>query len=969
MIEKIKSNWLLIILVLYCLVPIVWYIGKGDVLINGLDTNFPLDPVVWFMRRLFVWNDVSSAGINFASSTAGIFFHLVQVIPFLLGVNLQFTQIISLMFWFSSLVFSAFYFSKKIFENNKVSQIVFVTIYVFNVYLFNSWENIKVANLAVVVTLPLFLGIFISYIKSEIKIHQFIFYTAIIGLVSSGSGINPAYFIVILGGIIIFGLVQNKLKILSLMVGVIYIVNLFWIVPTANHVLFSHNNASSLSDIGFTNWLDSLSEHTSLLNVIRLQGAWDWYALDDSGTPLYIPYANNYFKRFPFIAFSILLPALAIFGFLVKEEKLKKNKIYFGTMLLLGLFLASGTHAPTGVIYEFLTKKLPFFSFFRSPWYIFTPYLTLSIAALISYLFVIKKNIIKYFALILIIGNLIYVYPLITGKIYRPQKSDSFFVNFPSYVFEAGNWLNNDSNKGRVLSYPGDEIENFSWGYRGIESILNLLSTRETIFSGLNDSGSLSSRVIDSLYLALQRNQIQIAESIVAKLNISTIFVKNDQRSLWNVSPESLENYNSEVFGEWKFHQIPENKYLSKIYFPTRIFYGLPAEKIEKMNGVVLSRDLIVNLNDTIVAQIPDKNRVIGEITIAKNSQLEDFEAYQKNSQRQSLSFISRDPQQVDYIIEIINDGFYQPILENFRSENFGIDLSKGLTVLLDGVEYRWKVKENGDLTSFEDIKLSSGTHKVTVKLNNRNLLGNQSNVLGLSNREDKEKFLSFKIEPFTSAYPYLIEFDYRNIYGRRSIFIVEQKNDNTDFKFQTEGPPFSPEKIRYSFYFNPVYVTNSYLDVKPLILPTNKDDSLGTKIEFSNLAAYPIFTNNMYFLKVPEKELNTPTEITFQKTNPVKYKGQVLGSQGSHAIVFSENFSSDWNLKLFNLDGRPINYTPLHFSANLYANGWFIEDLIGDYKFEIYYKPQVVYNFSLMISIGAYVLIVGYYLWRKYKV
>lgn len=968
MIEKIKSNWLLIILVLYCLVPIVWYIGKGDVLINGLDTNFPLDPVVWFMRRLFVWNDVASGGINFSSSTAGMFFHLVQVIPFLLGVNLQFTQIISLIFWFSSLVFSAYYFSKKVFENNKVSQIVFVTIYVFNVYLFNSWENIKVANLAVVVTLPLFLGIFISYIKNEIKIHQFIFYTAIVGLVSSGSGINPAYFIVILGGIIIFGLVQNKLKILSLMVGIICIVNLFWIVPTANHFLFSHNNASSLSDIGFTNWLDSLSEHTSLLNVIRLQGAWDWYAFDDSGAPLYIPYAINYFKRFPFIAFSILLPALAIFGFLVKEEKLKKIKIYFGIILLLGLFLGSGTHAPTGVIYELLTRKLPFFSFFRSPWYIFTPYLTLSIAALISYVFLIKKNVIKYFALILIIGNLIYVYPLITGKIYRPQKPDSFFVKFPGYVFEAGNWLNSDSDGGRILSYPGDEIENFKWGYRGIESILNLLSTRETIFSGLNDSQLLSSKVIDSLYLALQRDQIQIAESIATKLNISTIFVKNDQRSLWNVSPESLENYSSEVFGEWKFYQIPKNKYLSKIYFPTRIFYGLPTEKIEKMIGSTLAKDLIVNSNDTIIAQIPDKNKVIGDITIAKNSQLEDFEAYQKNSQRQSLSFTSRDPQQVDYLFEVVNDGFYQPILESFRLDNFGIDLSKNLTVLLDGEEYRWKVKENGDITSFEDIKLSSGTHKVTVKLNNKNLLGNQNNVLGLSNREDKEKFLSFKIKPFTSAYPYLIEFDYKNIYGRRSIFIVEQKNDNTDFKFQTEGPPFSPERIRYSFYFNPVYVTNSYLDIKPLILPTNKDDSLGTKIEFSNLAVYPIFTNNMYFIKKSENQLNTPTEITFQKINPVKYKGQVLGSKGSHAIVFSENFSNDWNLKLFNLEGRQINYTPLHFSANLYANGWFIDDLIGDYEFEVFYKPQVVYNVFLTISIVTLILVWGCYLWKKYK-
>src|SRR3990167_10863375 len=125
MIKKIKQNWLIIILILFSLTPVIWFLGRGGVLINGSDTNFPLDPIICFKRRFFVWNDVANAGTNFASSTAGFFFHLIQVIPFSLGAPLQLTQMISLVFWFSLIIFSGFVFAKVIIPRNRLAQLVF----------------------------------------------------------------------------------------------------------------------------------------------------------------------------------------------------------------------------------------------------------------------------------------------------------------------------------------------------------------------------------------------------------------------------------------------------------------------------------------------------------------------------------------------------------------------------------------------------------------------------------------------------------------------------------------------------------------------------------------------------------------------------------------------------------------------------------------------------------------------------
>ena len=964
--KKISKNWPLLVLVLFSLTPLIWFLGRGGVLINGSDTNFPLDPIVWFSRRFFVWNAVASGGANFASSTAGLFFHLIQVIPFSLEISLQATQIVNLVFWFSLVVFSAFFFARAIVPQSKSAQLVFVTLYSYNVYLFNTWENIKVANLSVAVALPLFLAMLIWHKSKKISSAKLMLLTAVVGVITSGAGINPAYFLVIIGGLIIFALTQGGIKTLMRMLIVLFLVNSFWIVSTGNQLLFSQSRITQLSDIGFTNWLDSLSENTSLINIFRLQGAWDWYATDDAGAALYIPYANNFFHRLPFVVFSISLVALALGGFLIKSVKKDHLKVYFGLLLVGGLFLGAGSHPPTGTLYKFLTNHLPFFSFFRSPWYIFTPYVTLSLAGMTALLFASKNKILPYLASILIIGNLIYTYPLITGKIFRPGRNDSFFVKFPTYVFEAKNWLEKQSVEGRIASYPGDEIERFEWGYNGIESILNLFSSQETVFSNLNVVDAPISKLTQVFYSTLRRGQVGIAESLAAKLNIAKIFAKNDQSTLWGSLPSAVQNYNHAAFGPWIFYDLPANKTLPKIFSPQKVYFGEPREKLEEVIGFLTARDVLVDPRDTIVKQIPDVGEFTGEVILARNSQTDDHETYLKTASRQKQAFDERDLSKIVYTLNITEDGTYQPVIEDFLLDSFGISTEDGLEVTIDGEQKVWHGQGANGLLVFEPLEFIIGTHKIVIDLNNTNLLPDNQGILSLINREEKEKYLSFRIDPFQSLYPYLIEFDYRNIYGTQPVLKIEQKSQTTNFKFQMEAPPFSPEWTRFSLYFDPVPVKSSFLDLKPSAYP--RDNPLGTKLEYAKLAVYRVFINKMVFIKDPKVNLVIPEKITFEKISSVKYQGEVKNSQGSHIIIFSENYSPDWKITLKNVDGTPITYDPSHFSSNLYANSWFIDDIKGDYKFEIYYEPQSLHNVFLAISIATLAGAAGYYLWEKVK-
>ncbi len=1005
LIKRFFVFWSIIPFIFLGLTPIIWFWGKGNVLVNGIDTNFPLNPPMWLMRRFYVWTDFPNAGADFSSSTAGIFFHLIQVIPYKIGLTLQHVQIVSLIFWFALIVFSSYILAKTIFPKRFLIQLLFSVLYTFNVYIFNTWENVKVANLSLIAAIPLVLSILILLKEEKIKRLKVLFFSSLIGIILSGSGINPSYFLSFLFIVAIFifsqiitGFKFYKVKTVvtnSLIVIVpIILVNLFWMLPTINFVFNNVAPGGSIDKIGFTNWVDSLSENTSLLNVMRLQGAWDWYAFDGiTGLPIYIPYALNYFYRFPFIVFSFLLPTIAILALIVRKKVNDSTYLYisFSLMFIIGIFLGVGTHLPTGYIFRWLSNNIPFFTLFRSPWYIFTPLVTLSLAGLVSlFLYYLYENFGKRFrlmyplvtliVLVLIIGNLVYSYPLVTGKIFRPGRPDSFFINFPEYIYDAGDWLSQVNNS-RIVVYPDDEIEQFKWGYRGIESILALLSNTEVIFNPLNSPDSNVVLLIKEFYKNLKKGKISEAFVLAQKLNVGFIFDKNDQESLSPSLSDKVKSNEVSSFGGWHFYKFPQDS-IPKIYSPTSIFLGPIQKDGARVLGLIPKEGALLNPEDSVVKSIDALKSYYGFVLLSKNFQEEEFKNFAYSESKLNNRLVSRNLSKVDFSINIPEEGNYSPVIERYELEDFGIRVEEGLEVEVDGNKLIWNVESYSDsFVYFKKVNLPKGEHKISIKLKNENLVFGGDFNSGMNfkqggygegrgeysiNEDGNGKFLQifnvnkanvsadFSVSSFNPFTSYYVELEYKQIYGNNANVVVLQGTSNTLVKAQTERLPNYPEWNVFSFYFEPIQ-TNSFMTVA-LESPFTSDP-LGTKILYDDLRVFKVFSNKLLFIKEGSNKFENVPKIKFVKKSPVSYEGEVYEVGGPHVITFSENYSPEWEIMLFDDDGKRITGGVKHFSANIYANGWFVEGVPNSYKFKIFYKPQNLFWLGLGISITTLIL------------
>lgn len=960
------------VLLMLCLNPILWFIGKAGYLINGVDTNFPLDPLSWFLRRFYVWNSTPNAGMDFSSSTAGLFFHLIQVIPYYLGLSIRNVELVSLIFWFSAIVISSYLFSITLIKKSRLAQFAFVIFYTYNIYLFNSWENIKVANLSLMSATPLVLYVLSKVIESKSKLIKYFPTTVFASLLLSGAGINPAYFICFytiffLYFLSLFFSIAEKRKTIRtflIMSLIIILVNLFWMLPTLNYILGTINTSSSLQSIGFTNWVDSLSENTSILNVLRMQGVWDWYAIDQvSGLPLFIPYALNFFHRFPFVLYSLLIPSFAILSLMFIKKKLLAKYVVFAVMLITGVFLGAGTHEPTGSVFSFLLNHLPFFSLFRSPWYIFTPMVVLGYAALIALLInqlttdkkipKVKKFGLWIFFLVFVVSNLLYSYPLVTGKIFRPGRSDGFYVSFPDYTFDAKKWLDSLDKDGRVIGYPDDEIEQFEWGYRGIESVLSLYTDRPVIFSPLNSSDSGVAKLAREFYSGLKKERISLVFSIAQRLNIDYIFAKSDQQSLSEGLPGQITDLEKNSFGKWLFYNLPSNLKTDKVVMSRNVAAVTPIDKGAEAIGLLSDNEIIVNRNDSVLGSFTTDSISLRDIVIAQPNELDNVE---------KTRYGSRDSSRSSFIFNVPAEGWYQPILPNFDLDSF-FDLNQGSieTIVNEEKQILTIEKSDDSYVYFKPLYFQKGKNTITFNYGNRNVVflqdfsSKDSGVLTLVNKTAEDVSEVFPVKDFNSKSKYLIEVKYLHSYGSNPGILTNQKRDKTNLKTVRDSLRTFHQWNVVSKVFDPV-LTNSTLDIS-LVAPKTKD-SIGTKVAFDDLKVSKLFTNSLILAQIDTQNLPVPSFKSYKRISQVEYEVDVNDADSGHIVVFKESYSPGWKAELYSDKGARISLSPVHFTGDMYANAWYVDDVPSSYKMRIYYAPQKIFNISFGISVISIILI-----------
>lgn len=958
----IKRYWHIIFLCSFVFLPLFWYWGKGTAIINGVDTNFPLNPTLWLIRRFYMWNNLSNGGSDFSFAPAGIFFHIIQFIPYVLGLGLQLTQKISLVFWFGLIVVNSYIFSGNFIKNNKLLKILFVCLYSLNIYMFNSWENVKVANLSLVAAMPLLLHVFINLKDGIFSKSKSAVLLVITSFILSGAGINPAYFITAVISIFIFSLsflivgedFKNISKSFLFIVGIILLISSYWVIPTISFVLRSVAQNASIGSIGFNNWIDSLSENTSIINILRLQGAWDWYSFDIvSKAPLYLPYTPNYFLRISFILFSFVVPIISLLSLTFINKTTRKYHLAFVIMLLLGIFLGAGTHEPTGILFKWLSLHLSYFSLFRSPWYIFTSILTLSLSALTVLFFNNFKptKITNFLVVLLIIGNFVYCYPLVTGRIFRPNKPDGFFVNFPRYVFDAGNKLSNLTNN-RIISYPDDQLEKFNWGYIGVEPVINLFSDNEMVFSGINNTLSSFSQIVDNLYKNLKIGNNNAVTNLAQKINSDTILEKNDQQTL---SPkiETEEDWNTLKFKNWNIHKFDDDKSNTKISLANTFYFDY-SKKTDKANqlGLFQNYEHLINSNDSIIQKIGNYVDNAGTIVFSDNFQVKNY--ILTNNKKLDFSY-------VDFEFSIPKDGWYHPVLDRYGLSQEDLNnfyVFDGIKNILFDFQ-----KLDDSYVYFDKVYLKQGDYRYRYNINSNLVFNDDFDEMGgtldLVNLDDFDKNYNINIPNMDINIPYYISFEYLWKSGNYPLVLLNQFNDQTLFKTDKIVLDSYTDKKSYSFYFTPVQ-TKSKIELT--FVAQKIDSEERTSISYDNLKIYKLFMNNLYFIN-NSNFIGNNAEIEFNKISPVKYVGSVKNIKNPQTLIFAENYSDGWKIKITDIDDNKIQNRADHFTVDLYANAWYIDTLNKDFKFEIYYDPQKYFNFGVVISLISISTIVFLYL------
>ncbi len=114
---------------------------------------------------------------------------------------------------------------------------------------------------------------------------------------------------------------------------------------------------------------------------------------------------------------------------------------------------------------------------------------------------------------------------------------------------------------------------------------------------------------------------------------------------------------------------------------------------------------------------------------------------------------------------------------------------------------------------------------------------------------------------------------------------------------------------------------------------------------------------------ELQQSEQSNAPIITFNEVDPTKYSVTVENATVPFFLVFNENYDSNWKAYVGN-NATSVSDT-LHFTANGYANAWYIDPQANNenttFTITLYYTPQNYYNAGLIIAGITTIVCVSY--------
>jgi hypothetical protein len=186
--------------------------------------------------------------------------------------------------------------------------------------------------------------------------------------------------------------------------------------------------------------------------------------------------------------------------------------------------------------------------------------------------------------------------------------------------------------------------------------------------------------------------------------------------------------------------------------------------------------------------------------------------------------------------------------------------------------------------------------------------------------------------------------------YGKLSVE-VDNQTFRLDLNSQEQVPVFAYK------YIGPLHLTAGFhtITTSEGNVPTPQIDRMllySLKEDESFVSADNLLSSNQ----------KNSTSITYEKINPTQYTVHVNSSKPFY-LVFSDSYDNGW---VATIDGQQI-HDQYHFTANGYANGWYINKT-GAYTISLEFKPQNLFYAGAAISITTLIICIMYVSKNKLK-
>lgn len=644
--EEIVNTILTILVFSLSFIPFLWL--RGNQILLGYDNVYPLNAIDFLKDRIFSWSLTQGFGFDQSGQQGSLIIHVIDSIPQLFGASVQLSQKIVFSFWFFLLILSSYIFIVRLekyeFVKSRYLRFLFPVLYSVNFYILQAWWVAERAKFSLVVAAPLTLAIILPMIKEKLTFRKVIRYSALCSLIltvfnGGGWGGLPLYgsvFVILFCFSAFYSCIfffSNRRKEIphlisfNFFLAVFYVfLNAYTLLPFVSTVLTQFGSLVSAEGgiSGVISWTRYLSENTSFINLLRLQGIPDWYNNETHS------YAATYLSNPSFILVSFIFPLLLFSSFIVGKKENKKMQFFFLFLLIVSLFLSAGARKPLGFIFELFMQHIPGFVVFRSPifkfgyayWFAASFLIGMALSAFIEY-FVTKTqkysvgNLVKILLPVLIIAAIVvYHFPYLKGNIFNIEKTTiSSRVEVPSYVYDFSKWWKKKEENNRILLLPrlndNWHFDQFKWNYMSLFPLLGNFANKNTVVN----SGMLSSSeqsMLTNFYTAINNQDWDKMDAFASMSGIQYFLVRKD---FYHDLPG--QETDDPVQTEIKLQANPNiNKVAS---FGEWIVYGYKEEK----------PFFFVNNN----AVLSDGGDSLGSSKIKDNSLILDVTSYNKNPQ------------------------------------------------------------------------------------------------------------------------------------------------------------------------------------------------------------------------------------------------------------------------------------------------------------------------------------------------